>query len=83
MITIENIKDHEDGSCTISVEMNYDEIIEFAKIGLLKVLVDATKETLETSTKTPQKNNVPCNSTSPTIMCDGCDCWKINRAYSS
>jgi hypothetical protein len=80
MIKIENIKDNDDGSCDIKFDMDYDELVAFAKIGLLKVLTDAANETLHPS---PRKLDVPCNSIHPNVMCDGCDCWKSAREYSS
>jgi hypothetical protein len=40
-ITIEYIKDHDDGSATILFNMNAELVQVFAKIGLLKVLTDS------------------------------------------
>jgi hypothetical protein len=79
MITITHLEDHEDGSCTVSFDMNDQELIEFAKIGLLKVLKDTAEQTI--ATKKPEP--VPCNTSNPNVRCDGCDCWKTAREYSS
>lgn len=80
MIKIENITDNADGSCDIKFNMDQDDLVVFAKIGLLKVLTDAAQETVEQS----QKNEpIPCNSPLPRYMCEGCDCWKSAREYSS
>ena len=51
MIKILEFKENEDGSADISFEMSQDELKEFAKIGILKVLVDAANETIKQGKK--------------------------------
>ena len=41
---ITKIIDNEDGSATVMFEMEWDAILAFAKIGLMKVLTDAVKD---------------------------------------
>jgi hypothetical protein len=41
---ITKIIDNEDGSATVMFEMEWDAIRAFAKIGLMKVLTDAVKD---------------------------------------
>ena len=46
-IDIVEIKENEDGSCTVVFDMDSDLVVHFAKIGLLKVLLDAAKDIVE------------------------------------
>lgn len=79
MITITNIEEHEDGSCSMTFNMDDKSLIEFAKIGLIKVLKDSAESSIQNS----KKVYIPCNISNPKVMCDGCDCWKNAREYSS
>ena len=38
---IRKIEDQEDGSAIVSFELSHEELIELAKVGILKVLTDA------------------------------------------
>lgn len=49
-----DIKDSEDGSAILTVDMDEDTLKRFASIGLLKVLKDAAIDTLETKEQTNQ-----------------------------
>lgn len=91
MLKIESITENEDGSADVSLNMDYDTLVAFAKIGLLKAMTDAA----ETVAPTPpaeefpkmswsgKRGGLPCISHLPTYMCPGCDCWKSTRAFSS
>jgi hypothetical protein len=48
MIEVESITENEDGSADVLFNMTQDELLVFAKIGLLKVLTDSTKAVIET-----------------------------------
>ena len=80
MITVEKITEHDDGSCTIAFNVDNETLIQFAQIGLLKVLTDAASETVDIHSN---QQLIPCNSPLPRHVCEGCDCWKSAREYSS
>lgn len=87
-IDVTEVIDHEDGSCTITFDLETETLNTFARIGLLKVLTDAANDSKVMNEEPPKelrkKNSViPCLSSNPNTMCDGCDCWKSSRAYSS
>jgi hypothetical protein len=42
-ITIDDLVDHEDGSCTIGITMDQKSMKMFAEVGILKVLTDESK----------------------------------------
>lgn len=86
MLKIESITENEDGSADVSLNMDYDTLVAFAKIGLLKAMTDAAEEVeipKEVWSNQDKKKPIPCGTANPYSMCDGCDCWKIVRAYSS
>lgn len=41
-----NIEDQEDGSAIMSVNLSQEELVTFAKIGLLKVLTDSANDAI-------------------------------------
>lgn len=45
--TIVDIKDNEDGSATVQIDMDYDTLIQFAKIGIMKVIEEGAKQVIE------------------------------------
>ena len=45
-VVVEDIEDHEDGSCTIQFEMSAEAVKFFAAIGLQKVLADKAMEVI-------------------------------------
>jgi hypothetical protein len=47
MLNIKSITDNPDGSADVLMEMDYDTLVKFAKIGILKVLEDAAENTIE------------------------------------
>jgi hypothetical protein len=86
MLKINSITDNPDGSATLSVDLDNETLIRFAEIGLLKVLVDAANEVVTEPVIAPKLKPipcVPCASSNPSIKCDGCDCWKMAREFSS
>ena len=46
MIEIDEIVDHDDGSATITVTMDYDTLVNFARLGLLNTLKEAAEKVL-------------------------------------
>lgn len=56
-VTVEHIKDHPDGSCTISFEMGAEAMKIFAAIGLQQVLIDKAEETISGHTDTEGAGN--------------------------
>ena len=46
-IKIESVTDHPDGSCTIAMEVDEGTLMFFAKVGLLTIIENAAKETLD------------------------------------
>lgn len=83
MIKINSMTDRSDGGLDLSLEMDYATLVQFAKIGILKVLVDASKEVVKDSSDLSDVIPNPCESNLAHIMCHGCFCWKSARAYSS
>ena len=96
MLKIKSITDSPDGSADLDLEMDYETLVKFAKIGILKVLEDAASEVVSEEPVVPimteefpkmswsgKRGGLPCISHLPTYMCPGCDCWKSARAYSS
>ena len=45
-IEVVSVVENEDGSMNVTFDMDQESVVAFAKIGLLKVLVDAAKEVL-------------------------------------
>ena len=45
-IEVISVVENEDGSMNVTFDMDQESVIAFAKIGLLKVLVDAAKDVL-------------------------------------
>ena len=46
-ISVEDIVDHDDGSATITVTMDYDTLLIFARKGLLATLKESADKVLE------------------------------------
>ena len=46
-LEVVDIKDNDDGSCTITLDMENEAIQKFASIGVLKALTDAAKEIID------------------------------------
>ena len=46
MIEIDEIVDHDDGSATFTVTMDYDTLVNFARLGLLNTLKEAAEKVL-------------------------------------
>lgn len=46
-VVVEDIEDHEDGSCTIQFEMSAEAVKFFAAIGLQKILTDKAMEVID------------------------------------
>lgn len=44
MIDIQEWKEHEDGSATFTIEMDYDELVTFAKEGVMSTITNAARE---------------------------------------
>lgn len=42
-----HIEDHEDGGATITIDCEREELIEFAKVGILKILTDVANEVIK------------------------------------
>lgn len=42
-----NFQDEDDGSALLTVDMDYEAIVAFAKIGLVKALTDAAEKSIE------------------------------------
>lgn len=91
MLKIESITENEDGSADVSLNMDYDTLVAFAKIGLLKAITDAVEEVEISTEEIPKevwsnqdkKKPIPCGTANPYSMCPGCDCWKSTREFSS
>lgn len=88
MLKIESITENEDGSADVSLNMDYDTLVAFAKIGFLKAMTDAVEEVEIPTEEIPKKvwhkrDTIPCLSHIPTYFCSGCDCGKMTRAFSS
>jgi hypothetical protein len=83
MLKINSITDNPDGSATLSVDLDNETLIRFAEIGLLKVLEDAATEVVTEPIIAPKLKPIPCASSNPSIKCDGCDCWKMAKEFSS
>jgi hypothetical protein len=47
MIEVDEIVDHDDGSATITVTMDYDTLVMFARKGILDTLTEAANKILE------------------------------------
>lgn len=45
-IEVVSVVENEDGSMNVTFDMDQESVVAFAKIGLLKVLVDAAKDVL-------------------------------------
>jgi len=45
-INVEKIIENEDGSANVEFDMTYEELVEFARIGILQTLSDAAKHTI-------------------------------------
>lgn len=46
MIEVNEIVDHDDGSATIKVTVDYDTLVNFARIGLLNTIKEAAEKVL-------------------------------------
>lgn len=46
-IQVVGITDNDDGSCTVTVDMEQDALHKFAGIGIVKVFTDAAKEVID------------------------------------
>lgn len=47
MIEVDEIVDHDDGSATITITMDYDTLVMFARKGLLATLIESANKVLE------------------------------------
>jgi hypothetical protein len=47
MIEVDEIVDHDDGSATITITMDYDTLVMFARKGILATLTEAANKILE------------------------------------
>ena len=45
-IEVVSVNENEDGSMSVTFDMDQESVIAFAKIGLLKVLIDSVKDVL-------------------------------------
>jgi hypothetical protein len=45
-IEVVSVNENEDGSMSVTFDMDQESVIAFAKIGLLKVLIDSAKDVL-------------------------------------
>lgn len=54
MMTVEEIIENEDGSANVIFNMTQEELVQFAQIGLLKILKDSVKD----SDKESEQNNI-------------------------
>lgn len=55
-IEVVSVNENEDGSMSVTFDMDQESVIAFAKIGLLKVLIDSAKDVL----KEEVDDNVGC-----------------------
>lgn len=78
MVEIVKFDEQEDGSAIITIDLTADEVISFAKIGLLKTLLDvATEEGIPSyPTGYDPKDEIECRSNNPGKICSNCSCWK-------
>ena len=85
MINVVNFYTTEDKKTEIVLEVEENDLRDFAKIGILKVLEDALEQQLcdlNQEVKMRTENEVSyCNSTSALKRCDSCDCWENTREY--
>jgi hypothetical protein len=58
-MTVTDMVDNEDGSCTIEFEMSYENMKIFAEIGMKKVLIDSANRTIS-EFEDDTFNNVGC-----------------------
>lgn len=47
MIEVNDIIDHEDGSATITVTMDYDTLVMFARKGILAALIETVEKVIQ------------------------------------
>ena len=45
-IEVVSVNENEDGTMSVTFDMDQESVIAFAKVGLLKVLIDAAKDVL-------------------------------------
>lgn len=64
-----DITDHDDGSATIGFTMSQDKILAFARIGIEKALLAATKDA-------SRLKPMECGFADEDVVCDNCTCWK-------
>lgn len=69
VLEVESIKDNPDGSANITLDMSYDNMVSFARIGIIKVLTDAANEALALKP-------MECGFADEEVMCSECNCWK-------
>lgn len=68
-ININSIADHPDGSATVSLDMSYDNLLSFARIGIKKAILDAATEAVKLKP-------MECGFADEDVVCDNCTCWK-------